>query len=74
MGHRDHLGGGKPPSTKIPTMRHASPVEVYEWLSQEHSNLQEWGGEEETGTGGGGGKRQRRDGLRGLRGAVTGGT
>ena len=35
--------------------------------------MQEWGGKEETATGGGRGKRQRRDGLRGLRGAVIDG-
>ena len=27
-GRRDHLGGGKPPSSKMPTMRHAGPVAV----------------------------------------------
>ena len=72
-GRRDHLVGGKPPSSKMPTLRHVRPVEVSKWPSQEYSNVQEWGGKEETATGGGGGKRQRRDGLRGLRGAVTGG-
>ena len=73
-GRRDHLGGGKPPSSKMPTMRHVCPVAVSKWPSQEYSNVQEWSGKEETITGGGGGKRQRGDGLRGLRGAVTGGT
>ena len=43
-GRRDHLGGGKPPSSKMPTMRHASPVAVSKWHLQEHSNVQEWGG------------------------------
>ena len=73
-GRRDHLGGGKPPSSKMPTLRHARPMAVSKWPSQEHINVQEWCGKEETGTGGGRGKRQRRDGLRGLQGAVTYGT
>ena len=30
-GHRDHLGGGKPPTPKVLTMRHAGPVEVIKW-------------------------------------------
>ena len=55
-GRRDHLGGGKTPSSKMPTMRHASPMAVTKWKPQEHSDVQEWGGEEETATGGGGGK------------------
>ena len=25
-GRRDHLGGGKPPSSKMPTLRHVCPV------------------------------------------------
>ena len=45
-GRRDHLGGGKPPSSNMPTMRHASSVAVSKWTSQEHSNVQEWGREE----------------------------
>ena len=32
-GRRDHLGEGKPPSSKMPTMRHASPVAVSKWPS-----------------------------------------
>ena len=31
LGHRDHLGGGKPPTTKVLTMRHAGPVSVPQW-------------------------------------------
>ena len=62
-GRRDHLGGGKTPSAKMPTMRHASPVADTKWPSQEHSNVQEWDGKEETVTGGGRVKRQRGDGL-----------
>ena len=30
-GHRDHLGGGKPPTSKVLTMRHAGPVAVPQW-------------------------------------------
>ena len=63
-----------PPSSKMPTIRHASTMAVSQWPSQEHSNVQEWGGEEERATGNGGGKRQHGDGLRGLRVAVTVGT
>ena len=72
-GRCDHLGGGKPPSSKIPTMRHAGPVAVTKWMPQEHSDVHEWGGKEEAATGGGGGKRKHGDGLRGLRGTITDG-
>ena len=72
-GRRDHLGGGKPPSSKMPTMLHAGPVAVTKWTPQEHSDVQEWGGEEEAETGGGGGKRNHGDGLRGLRGKIIDG-
>ena len=27
-GHRDHIGGGKPPTSKVLTMRHAGPMAV----------------------------------------------
>ena len=30
-GHRDHLGGGKPPTPKVLTMRHAGPVAGPQW-------------------------------------------
>ena len=30
-GHRDHLGGGKPPTPKVVTMRHAGPVADPQW-------------------------------------------
>ena len=43
-GRHDHLGGGKPPSSKMPMMHHASPVAVTEWTPQDHSDVQEWGG------------------------------
>ena len=51
-GRRDHLGGGKPPTSKVLTMRHAGPVAVPKWETHEHCDVQEWGGEEETATGG----------------------
>ena len=51
-GRRDHLGGGKPPSSNVPTMRHAGPVAVLKWEAQKHRDVQEWGGEEESETGG----------------------
>ena len=51
-GCRDHLGGGKPPTSKVLTMRHVGPVAVPQWDTQEHRDVQEWGGEEETATGG----------------------
>ena len=66
-GRRDHLGVGESPSSKMPTMQHAGPVAFTKWTPQNHSNVQEWGGEKEAATGGGGGKRKRGDGLRGLR-------
>ena len=50
-GRRDHLGGGKPPSSKVPTMRHSGPVSVPKWEAQEHRDVQEWGREEESATG-----------------------
>ena len=51
-GRRDHLGGEKPPSSKVPTMRYAGPIAVPKQEAQEHRNVQEWGGEEEAATGG----------------------
>ena len=30
-GRRDHLGGGKPPTSKVLTMRHAGTVTVPKW-------------------------------------------
>ena len=49
-GCRDHLGGGKPPSSKVPTMRHACPVAFSKWGAQENRDVQEWGGEEKAET------------------------
>ena len=51
-GRRDHLGGGKYPTPKVLTMRHAGPVAVPKRETQEHRDVQEWGGEEEEATGG----------------------
>ena len=31
LGRRDHLGGGKPPKSKVLKMRHAGPVAVPQW-------------------------------------------
>ena len=62
-GHRDHLGGGKPPSSKMPTMQHASPVAGPQRPPQKHRDVQEWGVKEKMTTGGGGGQGQRGDGL-----------
>ena len=62
-GRCDHLGGGKPPSSKVPTMRHAGPVAVPKRETQEHHDVQEWGGEEEAATGGDRDMGKHRDGL-----------
>ena len=62
-GRRDHLGGGKPPSSKVPTMRHAGPVAFLKWEAQEHLDVQEWGGEEEAATGGDRDTGKHGDGL-----------
>ena len=51
-GHRDHLGGGKPPTSKLITMRHAGPVADPQWETLRYRDVQEWGGAEETATGG----------------------
>ena len=73
LGRCDHLGGGKPPSSKMPTMRHDGPVAVTKWTPQEQSDVQEWGREEEAATDKGGGKRKHGDGLQGLKGKITDG-
>ena len=62
-GRRDHLGGGKPPSSKVPTMRHAGPVAVPKLEAQEYRDVQEWGGKEEAATGGDRDTRKHGDGL-----------
>ena len=38
-GRRDHLGGGKPPTPKVLTMRHAGPVAVPKRETQDHRNV-----------------------------------
>ena len=38
-GLSDHLGGGKPPSYKMPTLRHVCPVAVSQWPSQEYRDV-----------------------------------
>ena len=47
-GHCDHLGGGKPPTHKVPTMRHAGLVAGTQWEAPHHRNVKERGGIEET--------------------------
>ena len=51
-GHCDHLGGGKPPTPKVLTMRHAGPVAGPQWETSRYRNVQEWGIAEEMATGG----------------------
>ena len=51
-GRRDHLGGGKTHPSKVLTMRRYGAVAVPKWETQEHHDVQEWGGEEDTATGG----------------------
>ena len=43
-GRRDHLGGEKPPPSKVLAMQHAGAVAVPKWETQEHHGVQEWGG------------------------------
>ena len=62
-GRRDHLGGGKPSSSKVPTMRHGGPMAVTKWESQEHCDVKEWVGEEKAATGGDEGTEKHGDGL-----------
>ena len=45
-GCHDHLGGGKRPSSNMPTLRHVRPVAVSQWPSQEYRDVQGWGGKE----------------------------
>ena len=51
-GHRDHLGGRKPPTPKVLTMQHSSPVEDPQWETSQYCVVQEWGRAEELATGG----------------------
>ena len=65
-GHRDHLGGGKPPTPKVLTMRHAGPMAGTQREAPHHRDVQERGGTEETADGGDRSEGQHREGLRGL--------
>ena len=69
-GRRNHLGGGKPPTSKVLMMRHAGPVAVPKWEMQEHLDVQEWGGEEESATGGDRDMGKHGYGLRSIRGST----
>ena len=69
LGHRGHLGGGKPPTPKVITMQHAGPVAGPQWEAPQHRNMQERGGTEETADSGVRTERKEGEGLRGLRGA-----
>ena len=51
-GHRDNLGGGKPPTPKVLMMRHADPVAGTQRETPRHRDVQERGGTEETADGG----------------------
>ena len=62
-GHCDHIGGGKPPTYKVLTMRHAGTVAVPQWETQEHRDVQDWDREEETATGGDRDAGKHGDGL-----------
>ena len=73
-GHRDHIGGGKPPTPKVLTMRYAGPVTGHQWETSGDRDVQEWGVEEETATGRDRAAGKHRDGLRGLRETTRGGT
>ena len=63
LGRRDHLGGGKPPTPKVLTMRHAGPVAILKRETQEHHDVQEWGREEDTANGGDRDTGKHGDGL-----------
>ena len=65
-GHHDHLGGGKPPTPNVMTMRHAGTVEGTQRRAPCHRVVQERGGVEETADSGGRSKGHHREGLRGL--------
>ena len=65
-GHRDHLGGGKPPTPKVLTMRHAVPVADPQWETSGYHDVQEWGLAEEAATCGDRAAGKHRDSLLGL--------
>ena len=62
-GHRDNLGGGKPPTPKVLIIRHAGPVVDPKWETSRYRNVKEWGGAEETATGRNRTTRKYGDGL-----------
>ena len=66
-GHRDHLGGGKPPTPKVLMMRHAGTVEGTQQEAPCHCVVQERGGAEETEDSGVRAEGQHGEGIRGLR-------
>ena len=74
LGHRDHLGRGKPPTSKVLTRLHAGPVADPQWETSGYRDVQEWGGAEETATGGDRAAGKHGDGLRGLWETTRGGT
>ena len=65
-GHRDHLGGGKPPTPKMITMQHAGTVEGTQQEAPCHRVVQDRGGAEEMADSGGRAEGQHGEGLRGL--------
>ena len=65
-GHRDHIGGGKPPTSKVITMRHAGAVEDPKWETSRYRDVQDWGGAEDTANGRNRTTRKHVDGLRGI--------
>ena len=62
-GHRDHLGGGKPPTPKVLTMGHAGTMADPKWEASPYRDGQEWGGAEEKATGGDRSAGKHGDGL-----------
>ena len=66
-GHRNHFGGGKPPTPKLLTMQHAGTVEGTQQEVPCHRVVQERGGEEETADSVGRAEGQHGEGLQGLR-------
>ena len=62
-GHCGHLGGGKPPTPKMLTMRHAGPTAGPKLEASQYRDVQEWGGAEETANGRDRTTRKYGDGL-----------
>ena len=63
LGHRDHIGGGKPPTPKVLTMRHAGTVTGTQREAPCHRIVQERGGAEETADSGGRPEGKHGEGL-----------